>query len=139
MSSATISRFRSDSGTSPLTIRCANPSTIAVLPTPGSPISTGIVLGAAREHLHDPAHLFVPPDDRIEFPAPRLLGEVAGIALERLILLLGTLVGDAVRAAHLLERTAEIVGGHVAARSAAREPWSPSPPTIARSRCSVET
>ena len=32
------------SGTSPLTIRCANPSTIAVLPTPGSPIRTGLFL-----------------------------------------------------------------------------------------------
>ena len=30
------------SGTSFLTIRCANPSTIAVLPTPGSPINTGL-------------------------------------------------------------------------------------------------
>ena len=32
------------SGTSPLTMRCAKPSTIAVLPTPGSPISTGLFL-----------------------------------------------------------------------------------------------
>ena len=30
------------SGTSPRTIRCANPSTTAVLPTPGSPINTGL-------------------------------------------------------------------------------------------------
>ena len=35
---------RSDSGTSPATIRCASPSTTAVLPTPGSPISTGLFL-----------------------------------------------------------------------------------------------
>src|SRR5262249_5337506 len=32
------------SGTSPLTIRCARPSTMAVLPTPGSPIRTGLFL-----------------------------------------------------------------------------------------------
>jgi len=32
------------SGTSPLTILSANPSTIAVLPTPGSPIKTGLFL-----------------------------------------------------------------------------------------------
>ena len=32
------------SGTSPSTIRCAKPSTIAVFPTPGSPISTGLFL-----------------------------------------------------------------------------------------------
>ena len=31
-------------GTSPATIRWANPSTTAVLPTPGSPISTGLFL-----------------------------------------------------------------------------------------------
>ena len=30
------------SGTSPRTMRCASPSTTAVLPTPGSPISTGL-------------------------------------------------------------------------------------------------
>ena len=32
----------SPSGTSPRTMRCASPSTMAVLPTPGSPISTGL-------------------------------------------------------------------------------------------------
>ena len=36
--------FFKPSGTSPLTIRCAKPSTIAVLPTPGSPINTGLFL-----------------------------------------------------------------------------------------------
>ena len=36
--------LRRDSGTSPLTMRCAKPSTMAVLPTPGSPISTGLFL-----------------------------------------------------------------------------------------------
>ena len=34
----------SPSGTSPLTILSAKPSTMAVLPTPGSPISTGLFL-----------------------------------------------------------------------------------------------
>ena len=33
-----------DSGTSPATMRRASPSTMAVLPTPGSPISTGLFL-----------------------------------------------------------------------------------------------
>ena len=31
-------------GTSPFTIRCARPSAMAVLPTPGSPMSTGLFL-----------------------------------------------------------------------------------------------
>src|SRR6202043_1091725 len=42
MSRAMTRRSRSDSGTSLETIRWASPSTIAVLPTPGSPISTGL-------------------------------------------------------------------------------------------------
>ena len=47
--SAPISRekivlFFSPSGTSPFIIRCARPSTAAVFPTPGSPISTGLFL-----------------------------------------------------------------------------------------------
>ena len=35
---------RRPSGTSPLMIFCAKPSTMAVLPTPGSPMSTGLFL-----------------------------------------------------------------------------------------------
>ncbi|MNI41345.1 hypothetical protein D3C73_955960 [compost metagenome] len=42
MLSSTSRLSRSASGTSPATIRCASPSTMAVLPTPGSPISTGL-------------------------------------------------------------------------------------------------
>ena len=44
MSRAITRRSRSDSGTSPSTMRWARPSTIAVLPTPGSPIRTGLFL-----------------------------------------------------------------------------------------------
>ncbi len=42
ISRATSRRFFKVSETSPSTIRCARPSTMAVLPTPGSPISTGL-------------------------------------------------------------------------------------------------
>ncbi len=42
MSSEITRRSRSDSGTSPETMRWARPSTIAVLPTPGSPMRTGL-------------------------------------------------------------------------------------------------
>src|SRR6266542_3070779 len=42
MSIAMIRFCFNESGTSPLMIRRASPSTIAVLPTPGSPISTGL-------------------------------------------------------------------------------------------------
>ena len=76
----------SDSGTSPLTMRSARPSTIAVLPTPGSPISTGIVLGAARQHLDGAADFLVAADHRIELAVARGLGQVAGVFLQRVIL-----------------------------------------------------
>ncbi len=44
MSSAMSRLFLSPSGTSPSAMRAARPSTIAVLPTPGSPMSTGLFL-----------------------------------------------------------------------------------------------
>ena len=44
MSSSTMSLSRRVEGTSPLTMRWARPSTMAVLPTPGSPMSTGLFL-----------------------------------------------------------------------------------------------
>ena len=44
MSRPKMRLFFSPSGTSPRTMRCASPSTMAVLPTPGSPISTGLFL-----------------------------------------------------------------------------------------------
>ena len=44
MSSATTRRSLSCSGTSPETMRWARPSAMAVLPTPGSPIRTGLFL-----------------------------------------------------------------------------------------------
>src|SRR5271157_3687773 len=43
-SSARILLSAKNEGTSPSAIRCAKPSTIAVLPTPGSPIKTGLFL-----------------------------------------------------------------------------------------------
>src|SRR3989454_5974522 len=49
MSSATTRRSLSPSGTSPFTIRCANPSAIAGLPTPGSPIRPGFFLVRREE------------------------------------------------------------------------------------------
>ena len=43
----------------------------------------GIIFGAPRENLHHAANLFVAADDRIEFAAPRELGQIAGILFER--------------------------------------------------------
>ena len=50
MSRATSLRFFSPSGTSPRTIRRASPSAMAVLPTPGSPMRTGLFL-VRRERI----------------------------------------------------------------------------------------
>ena len=63
-----------------------------------------VVLGAAREDLDDAADLVVAADDRIELALARDLGQVAAVLLERLVLVLGLLVGDAVRAAHAPRR-----------------------------------
>ncbi len=71
-----------------------------------------IVLGAAGEHLHHAADFFVAADDRIELAAPRLFGQVAGVALQRLVLGFGILVGDFLRSAHRGQRLQDgVVGG----------------------------
>ena len=59
-----------------------------------------VVLGAARQHLDHAPDLVVAADDRIELALARELGEVAAVALERLIRALGVLARDALRAAH---------------------------------------
>src|SRR3954468_683605 len=41
-----------------------------------------VVLGAAREHLHDPLDLLGPPDDRVELGVARGLGQVAAELVE---------------------------------------------------------
>ena len=101
--------FLSPSGTSPSTMRRASPSTMAVLPTPGSPMSTGLFLVRRDSTWIDAADLLVAADDRVELALAGRLGEVAAVPLERLVLLLGVLAGDAVAAPDL-----------AAARSAAR-------------------
>ena len=77
---------------------------MAVLPTPGSPISTGLFLVRRAEHLHDAANLVVPPDNRVEFAFAGAGGQVGGVLLQRLIGGLGVGAGDAGAAADLDER-----------------------------------
>ena len=101
----------SDSGTSPATMRRARPSTMAVLPTPGSPMSTGLFFVRRREHLHDAADFVVAADDGVDLAFAGLFGEVAAVFFQRLVFALGVLVGDALVAAHLLERLHEAVAG----------------------------
>src|SRR5438105_3803507 len=105
MSSARMRLFFRPSGTSPLTIRCASPSTIAVLPTPGSPISTGLFLvrRCSKNNPDGAADLIVAADHRVELPGRGAPGEVDGVLLERLAAFLRVGVGDLLSAAHLLD------------------------------------
>ena len=103
MSSAITRRSRSESGTSPATMRWARPSTIAVLPTPGSPISTGLFL-VRRERTWITRRISSSrPITGSSLPCSRALGQVPAELLERLVLVLRVLVGHAVGAAHVLD------------------------------------
>ena len=88
-SSATTRLSLSVSGTSPRTIRWARPSAMAVLPTPGSPMRTGLFLVRRRQDLDDAPDLLVAADDRVELAGAGLRGEVAAVLLQRLVGALG--------------------------------------------------
>ena len=93
---------------------------MAVLPTPGLADEHRVVLGAARQHLDDAPDLLVAPDDGVELALAGVLGEVAAVLLERLVLLLGVLARDPVAAAHVLERVEHgVVGDAEAAQEVA--------------------
>ena len=75
-----------------------------------------VVLRATRQHLDDAADLLVATDHRVDAALPRVLGEVAPVLLERLVLLFGVVARDPVAAAHALQRLEHGVVGD--ARSA---------------------
>src|SRR5262249_43933248 len=64
----------------------------------------GVVLRAARQDLDRAPDLLVAADDRIELALRCEAREVARVALERLVLRLGILIGDALIAAHSHQR-----------------------------------
>ena len=72
---------------------------MAVLPTPGSPISTGLFL-VRRESTCTTRQFFIASDHRIKLAFAGLLREVASVALECLILGFGILVSHLLRAAY---------------------------------------
>ena len=74
-----------------------------------------IILGAAREHLDGAADFLVATDDRIELVLPRLLGEVAGVLLERLVALLGRGTVGFASLANVLDRLSEALRGDAVA------------------------
>ena len=68
-----------------------------------------VVLGPAREDLHDPPDLVVAADDRVELAGARLGGEVAAVLLERLVGALGVGRRHALPAADRLERGEDLL------------------------------
>ena len=136
-SSAISRRSRRPSGTSPATIRWARPSTIAVLPTPGSPIRTGLFFVRRLSTWITRRISSSRPITGSSLPLRGGLGEVAPEALERLELVLGVLVGDAVAAADLGERLEQLLAARrrrVRSASPAGRGARRSPAAGARSR-----
>ena len=139
MSREKIVLSRRPSGTSPRTIRWASPSTIAVLPTPGSPISTGLFFVLRDRIWIDPADLGVPADHRVELAGARVGDQVPAVLLQRLVGALRRGRGDPLVAADLGQRRQERVPRHAVLGQqppgGARRPSSSS----ASTRCSTET
>ena len=80
-----------------------------------------VVLGAAGEHLDDATNFIVAADDGVELAAAGELGQVAGVALQCLVLGFRVGVGDALAAAHGFQRfqhrlARDPVGGEQALR-----------------------
>ena len=78
------------SGTSPLTMRWAKPFGDRRLADARLADQHGVVLGAPGQHLDGAPDLLVAADDGVDFALCSKGGQVAGIALERIIALLGT-------------------------------------------------
>ena len=129
---------RSDCGTSPSTMRCASPSTTAVLPTPGSPMSTGLFF-VRRESTWTTRRISASrPMTGSSLPVARLGGEVDAVLLERLALGLRVLATSrAGRRARARAPRAATRRRRAARRAPSRSASRPFARPI--SRCSVET
>jgi hypothetical protein len=70
-----------------------------------------VVLGPAREHLHDAPDLAIAADDGVHLAGAGQRDEVAPVALERLVFVFRVLVGHALAAAHLDHRLEQFAVG----------------------------
>ncbi len=70
-----------------------------------------IVLGAPRQHLDGAADLLVAANDRIELAVARSVGEVAGVFLQRVILVLGARRVGGAALADVVDRRVEGLRG----------------------------
>ena len=93
---------------------------MAVLPTPGSPMSTGLFLVRRDSTWMTRRISSSRPMTGSSLPCAGGLGEVAAVLLERLVLLLGVLAGDPVAAPHLLQRGEQLLAGRRRAGRPAR-------------------
>ena len=82
---------------------------MAVLPTPGSPISTGLFLVRRDSTWITRRTSSSRPMTGSSLPLRASVGQVAGVALERLVAVLGVRVGDALVAADLAQRLQQAV------------------------------
>ena len=82
-----------------------------------------IILGAARQHLHDPANFIIPADNRVKLAQACRLRQVPAIALQSLIGALRILIGHTLVAAYFLERRKQAFSAQaVVAQQTARRP-----------------
>ena len=111
-SSATSCLFFRLSGTSPLTMRCASPSTMAVLPTPGSPISTGLFL-VRRDSTWIVRRISSSrPMTGSSLPSRAASVRSRAYFFERVVALLGRRAVGLAALAHLLDRPVEALRIH---------------------------
>ena len=113
---------------------------MAVLPTPGSPISTGLFL-VLRERIWIVRRISSSrPMTGSSLPLRACVDEVAAILLERLVGCLGCRAGHALAAAHLRQRLEEAARASRRARPAAARRGVRAPDASrARTTCSTET
>ena len=131
-------RPRSDSGTSPATMRWASPSTTAVLPTPGSPMSTGLFLVRRLSTCTTRRISAVAADDRVELAVAGDGGQVDAVLLQRLVGVLGVGAGDP-RAAADRRRTRPAARRGSRRQSVSSVPAGDSTVAMPTTRCSLET
>ena len=118
-------------------MRCAMPSTTAVLPTPASPTSTGLFLVRAARIWIVRRISSSRPITGSSLPCCASRVRSRRVALERLVLGLGILIGDALVAAHLDERLEDRVLGRAGAAQRVAGA-APCRAASASRKCSVE-
>ena len=139
MSSAIERLPCSGSGTLSSIIIRASPSTTAVLPTPGSPIRTGLFLVRRISTSIRRGDLLIAPDDRVELALPSQLGQVDAVLLERLEA--ASRRRDRPPCGHLGRRRTPPPAGRGPGRTTrtSGSAGSVGSAIVARSRCSVPT